>query len=96
MVWRPFYFSRIVVDPKNDDRLFKMGFSVIASEDGGKSFSNAAGASHGDWHDVWINPANTKYIVGADDGGLWYSYDGGNRWWKANNLPVSQFYHGLG
>jgi len=93
MVWRPFYFSRIVVDPKNDDRLFKMGFSVIASEDGGKSFSNAAGASHGDWHDVWINPANTKYIVGADDGGLWYSYDGGNRWWKANNLPVSQFYH---
>ncbi|HEY6049077.1 MAG TPA: sialidase, partial [Sphingomicrobium sp.] len=32
-------------------------------------------------------------IVGGDDGGLWYSYDGGNKWWKANNLPVSQFYH---
>ena len=32
-------------------------------------------------------------MVGGDDGGLWYSYDGGNRWWKANNLPVSQFYH---
>jgi hypothetical protein len=93
MVWRPFYFGRIVVDPKDANRLFKMGYSITASEDGGKSFSNAAGGSHGDWHDIWINPANTKNIVGGDDGGLWYSYDGANRWWKANNLPVSQFYH---
>ncbi|MGE5561718.1 MAG: VPS10 domain-containing protein [Bacillota bacterium] len=93
MVWRPFYFARIVVDPKDPNRLFKMGYSVTVSEDGGKSFSNAAGASHGDWHDVWINPANTKYLVGGDDGGLWYSYDGANKWWKANNLPISQFYH---
>ncbi|HEX6661845.1 MAG TPA: sialidase [Sphingomicrobium sp.] len=93
MVWRPFYFARLVVDPKNPDRIFKMGFSITASEDGGKSFSNAAGGSHGDWHDIWINPANTKNIVGGDDGGLWYTFDGANRWWKANNLPVSQFYH---
>ena len=93
MVWRPFYFARIVVDPKNPQRLFKMGYSITVSEDGGRSFSNAAGASHGDWHDIWINPTNTKSLVGGDDGGLWYSYDGANRWWKAANLPVSQFYH---
>ncbi len=93
MVWRPFYFARLVVDPKNPDRIFKMGYSITASEDGGKSFSNAAGGSHGDWHDIWINPTNTKNIVGGDDGGLWYTFDGANRWWKANNLPVSQFYH---
>ena len=93
MVWRPFYFSRLVVDPKNPDRLFKMGLGLIVSDDGGKSFAGASGGSHGDWHDVWIDPTNTKYLVGGDDGGLWYSYDGGNKWWKANNLPVSQFYH---
>jgi photosystem II stability/assembly factor-like uncharacterized protein len=93
MVWRPFYFGRMVVDPKDPDRLFKMGYGLIVSDDAGKSFSGASGASHGDWHDVWIDPTNTKYIVGGDDGGLWYSYDGGNKWWKANNLPVSQFYH---
>ena len=93
MVWRPFYFARLEVDPKNPDRIFKMGYSITASEDGGKSFSNAAGGSHGDWHDIWINPTNTKNIVGGDDGGLWYTFDGANRWWKANNLPVSQFYH---
>jgi len=93
MVWRPFYFGRIVVDPKDPQRLFKMGYSITVSDDGGRSFSNAAGASHGDWHDVWIDPTNTTHLVGGDDGGLWYSYDGANKWWKANNLPVSQFYH---
>jgi len=93
MVWRPFYFGNIVVDPKDENRLFKMGYSIIVSEDGGKSFANTAGASHGDWHDVWINPTNTKHLVGADDGGLWISIDGGNRWIKSNNLPISQFYH---
>jgi photosystem II stability/assembly factor-like uncharacterized protein len=93
MVWRPFYFSRLEVDPKDDKRLFKMGYSVTVSEDGGKSFANAAGSSHGDWHDVWINPTNSKEMVGGDDGGIWFSHDGGTKWWKGYNLPISQFYH---
>jgi len=93
MVWRPFYFSRIVIDPSDDKRLFKMNLSVIVSDDGGHSFTNSSGGSHGDWHDIWINPRNSKYIVGGDDGGLWISYDGGTKWWKGANLPISQFYH---
>jgi photosystem II stability/assembly factor-like uncharacterized protein len=94
MVWRPFYFSRLVVDPTNPDRLFKMNLGLIASEDGGKSFTDASGGNgHGDWHDVWINPSNPKQVIGGDDGGLWISYDGGVKWWKGTNLPISQFYH---
>jgi photosystem II stability/assembly factor-like uncharacterized protein len=93
MVWRPFYFGRIVVDPKNDKRVWKMGFVPIVSEDGGKSFSSSGGGAHVDWHDVWIDPANPQFMVGGNDGGLWYSDDGGTRWRMAQNLPVSQFYH---
>jgi photosystem II stability/assembly factor-like uncharacterized protein len=94
MVWRPFYFGRLVVDPGNADRVFKPGGPLTVSNDGGRSFSNTGGnGSHGDWHDVWIDPKNTDHVVGGDDGGLWISYDGGNRWWKSNNLPISQFYH---
>ena len=93
MVWRPFYFSRLVVDPTNDQRLFKMNLRMIASDDGGKSFADSSGSSHGDWHDIWIDPTNSKYIAGGDDGGLWISYDGGSKWWKGGNLPISQFYH---
>ncbi len=69
MVWRPFYFARLVVDPTNPDRLFKTDGGLIVSEDGGKSFSSASGGSHGDWHDVWIDPGNPKHLVGGDDGG---------------------------
>jgi len=93
MVWRPFYFANLIVDPKNPDRVFKPDGPLIASEDGGKSFTNITGGSHGDHHDLWINPTNTKHVVTGDDGGLWISHDGANTWWKVDTLPVSQFYH---
>lgn len=93
MVWRPFYFANLTVDPKNPDRLFKGDLSLIASDDGGKSFSNVSGGMHGDNHQVWIDPTNTNHIITGDDGGLWSSIDGGNRWNRYDNLPVSQFYH---
>ncbi|MCI0445711.1 sialidase [bacterium] len=93
MVWRPFYFAKLIVDPKNPDRVFKTDLFLIVSEDGGKSFSNTGGGSHGDWHDLWIDPDNTKHLIGGDDGGLWISNDGGNRWLMGENLPVAQFYH---
>jgi photosystem II stability/assembly factor-like uncharacterized protein len=95
MVWRPFYFANLIVDPKNADRVFKTDGALILSEDGGKSFTSVGGfnGAHGDVHAVWIDPSNVKTVISGDDGGIWYAYDGGNRWWKANNLPISQFYH---
>ena len=93
MVWRPFYFANLIVDPTNPDRLFKPDGSLIQSLDGGKTFANTSGGAHGDFHDVWIDPADPKMVVTGDDGGVWFSKDAGNRWWKGNNLPVSQFYH---
>jgi photosystem II stability/assembly factor-like uncharacterized protein len=93
MIWRPFYFANLIVDPKDENKIYKPDLSLIFSNDGGKSFSNISGGAHGDFHDVWINPNNTDHLITGDDGGVWYSYDGGNKWWKAQNLPVSQFYH---
>ncbi|MBO9662308.1 hypothetical protein [Dokdonella sp.] len=93
MVWRPFYFANLIVDPKNPDRLFKPDLGLIQSLDGGKSFANVGGGTHGDHHDIWIDPTDTQHVISGDDGGLWQSFDGGNKWWKQNNLPISQFYH---
>src|SRR5204862_512428 len=61
--------------------------------DGGQSSSNTSGGAHGDVHALSIEPNNTDHLICGDAGGVWYSYDAGNRWWKAENLPVSQFYH---
>ena len=93
MVWRPFYFANLIVDPKNENKLYKPDLALIMSEDGGKSFSGIGNGAHGDFHTVWVNPDNTDHLIAGDDGGVWYSYDGGNSWWKGNNLPISQFYH---
>src|SRR5882724_3813122 len=95
MVWRPFYFASLIVDPKNRDRLFKTDGSMIVSEDAGKSFAAVGGfgGMHGDVHCVWIDPTNPQTVFSGDDGGMWYSYNSGSKWWKGDNLPVSQFYH---
>ena len=68
---------------------------MILSEDAGKSFTVVGGfqGAHGDMHDLWIDPTNPQTVVAGDDGGMWYSYNGGSKWWKGDNLPVSQFYH---
>ena len=93
MIWRPFYFANLIVDPKDENRVFKAGGSLIMSIDGGATFNNVGGSAHGDFHDVWIDPENTQRVITVDDGGIWYSYDGADRWWKGENLPISQFYH---
>ncbi|MEY2440469.1 MAG: hypothetical protein QOI34_1854 [Verrucomicrobiota bacterium] len=95
MVWRPFYFANLIVDPKNPDRVFKTDGALIMSEDAGKSFATVGGfqGAHGDVHDVWIDPSNPQTVFSGDDGGMWYSYNGGSKWWKSENLPISQFYH---
>jgi photosystem II stability/assembly factor-like uncharacterized protein len=93
MVWRPFYFGNLTVDPKNENKIFKPDLGLLLSTDGGKSFSTVSEGGHGDFHDIWINPMNPNIVIAGDDGGLWRSEDGGNRWKHQMNLPVSQFYH---
>ncbi len=92
MVWRPFYFANLIVDPKNENKLFKVDLLLLVSVDGGRSFSSTAN-THSDNHAVWIDPSNTNLIYDGDDGGFWSSTDGGTRWARAWNLPTAQFYH---
>ena len=92
VIWRPFYFANLIVDPANENKLFKPDLRLLLSVNGGTSFSSVANA-HGDFHDVWIDPSNPNLIYAGDDGGLWNSQDGGTRWAHQLNLPVSQFYH---
>ena len=89
---RPFYFSRIVVDPKNHDVVVKGGLSGSISRDGGKTFKNL-GNMHSDIHDVSFAINNSDVIYAGTDGGVYRSWNGGVTMEIVENLPLSQFYH---
>ncbi len=91
--FRPFYFGRLVADPKNPDRVYKPGITLSVSEDGGKTFSEAGRAVHSDMHALWINPQNPEQMFVGTDGGVYASADRATHWRFIQDLPVSQLYH---
>ena len=91
---RPMYYSQIRIDPQNDQRIYVMGASMYISENGGKSL-NAGGQFwriHGDYHAMWINPANPNHLILGSDGGIHFSYDKARTWDYVNTIPLGQFY----
>ncbi len=96
VTWRPFYFSVMMVDPADSKRMYRPGFGLSISTDGGESFKEASfegGWVHSDHHALWINPANSNQLILGTDGGLYQSLDRGNSWTMFANLPVSMAYH---
>lgn len=89
---RPFYFSRIVVDPKDPETIVKAGLFGSISHDGGKTFKNL-GNMHSDIHDIWFDVKDSEKIFVATDGGLYRSLNGGTTMEIIENLPICQFYH---
>lgn len=89
---RPFYFSRIVVDPKNADVVVKGGLTGSISRDGGKTFKGL-GNMHSDIHDVIFDINDSDRLYVGTDGGVYRSWNGGTTMEIVENLPLSQFYH---
>jgi len=90
---RPSYYSQVRVDPNNDLRLWVLGAAMFFSEDGGKTFDNRRVKKiHGDFHAMWIDPANSNHIITGSDGGIHWSYDNGKSWDFVNTIAIGQFY----
>jgi photosystem II stability/assembly factor-like uncharacterized protein len=92
LVVRPFYFSRIEVDPRNPEVVVKAGLMGSISRDGGKTFKNL-GPNHSDVHDIVFDIKDSDRMHVATDGGIYRSWDGGATLEIVENIPVSQFYH---
>lgn len=92
LVVRPFYFSRIVIDPRNPDVVVKGGLLGSISRDGGKTFKNL-GYMHADIHDIQFDIKNSDRMYVGTDGGVYRTWDGGTSMEIVANLPLSQFYH---
>lgn len=90
---RPSYYSQIRVDPNNDLRIWELGAQMYYSEDGGKTFTTQRiHGIHGDFHAVWIDPADSNHMLAGCDGGINWSYDAGKTWDFLNDIAIGQFY----
>nr|WP_298923128.1 glycosyl hydrolase [uncultured Allomuricauda sp.] len=88
---RAWYYTRVYADTEDEDVVYVMNVRYHKSTDGGKTF-NTFNAPHGDHHDLWISPENSKRMIIGDDGGAQVSYDGGETWSTYYNQPTAQFY----
>lgn len=86
-------FGQIRVDPTDENTVYTMGLMLNQSTDGGRTFKSLRGP-HLDHHGLWIDPANSNYLLNVQDGGLTISYDKGKTWkYPIDVLPLAQFYN---
>jgi len=91
--FRPFYFSRVAVDPENDRRVYVPGWDLAISDDAGKTLRRSGSEHvHVDFHAIVINPVDTSQILVGNDGGVYVSHDRAETWDYLNRIAAGQFY----
>jgi photosystem II stability/assembly factor-like uncharacterized protein len=89
---RPWYYMHVFADPVDPDTVWVADYALWKSIDGGRSFAEVA-TPHGDNHDLWIDPSNSRRMIEGNDGGACVTFNGGQSWSTIYNQPTAQFYH---
>ena len=89
---RAFYYTHVIADPVAKDTVYMLNTSAFRSTDGGKTLANVGQGTHGDHHDLWVDPDDPKHLAIANDGGGSISTTGGQAW-TAQDFPTAQLYH---
>ena len=92
IVSRGFYYTRVRIDPNNENHVYAVASNLYESIDGGKAFKSITGKVHIDYHAFWQDAKNPKRIWVGQDGGVAVTYDGGENWEPVYNMPLGQFY----
>ncbi|MFQ5489468.1 MAG: WD40/YVTN/BNR-like repeat-containing protein [Phycisphaerae bacterium] len=89
----PQYYNELVADPNLVDRFYSLDTYLHVTRDGGKTMKKVPNKfRHVDDHALWIDPADSNYLLVGCDGGIYESFDRGENWHFKSNLPVTQFY----
>jgi photosystem II stability/assembly factor-like uncharacterized protein len=91
LIQRAWYYIELFIDPNDEEIVYVLNASAQRSIDGGKTWSTITG-THGDHHDLWINPKNSKNMIIANDGGAAVSYNYAKSWSPQNRMATAQFY----
>lgn len=85
------WFGGIFIDPTNENVLYNVDFEVQKSTNGGTSWSNVFTNAHVDQHAMAFNASVPNEVLLGNDGGLYYSSNGGSSAVKDLKLPITQF-----
>jgi len=91
LVQRAWYYIEVFADPQDENTVYVLSAPALRSIDGGKTWETLSG-THGDFHDLWINPDNPRNMVIANDGGAAISFNYGKSWSAQDNMPTAQIY----
>ena len=91
LIQRAWYYIELALDPNDENTLYVLSASTYKSVDGGKNWEEVDSA-HGDYHDLWINPNDSKNMILTSDGGCEITFDSGDQWSRIDHLPTAQFY----
>jgi photosystem II stability/assembly factor-like uncharacterized protein len=89
---RPFYYTRVFVDPADENHVWTTTVHLTESNNGATSFHVTGRGLHGDHHAMWIS-SDARRIIEANDGGAAFSFDDGATWEWRNVVPIAQLYH---
>ena len=89
---RPWYYMHIYADPKDQQKVYVLNVDQFRSRDGGENWEEVA-VPHGDGHDLWINPSDTRIMVMGTDGGASVTFDEGKNWSTLLNQPTAEMYY---
>jgi photosystem II stability/assembly factor-like uncharacterized protein len=90
---RPFYFTHITVDPKDENKVYGISNDLAMSTDGGKKWKAIADPVHVDFHAMWIARNDPNRMIVGEDGGYSLTLDGGKNWTFSRNIPIGEVYH---
>jgi photosystem II stability/assembly factor-like uncharacterized protein len=92
---RAFYYTHVFGDPSNKDTVYMQNTGLFRSTDGGKTTAQVGQNTHGDHHDLWVDPDDANHVIDGNDGGGAITYDVASRVpnWSAQDFPTAQWYH---
>lgn len=92
---RAFYYTHVFGDPGNKDVVYMQNTSLFRSTDGGKTTVQVGQNTHGDHHDLWVDPDDPNHVVDGNDGGGAITYNVSDRVpnWSDQDFPTAQWYH---
>lgn len=92
---RAFYYTHVFGDPGNKDVVYMQNTALFRSTDGGKTTVQVGQNTHGDHHDLWVDPDNSQHVIDGNDGGGAVTFDIASRVpnWSAQDFPTAQWYH---